>query len=224
MGNMFVQLSWIWKKHLTNLIITSVLLTQLSSLGLSNLVLRWFQDYLFNRTHHVKSNKTFSSWAQMKAGIPQGSALGPHTFLKYATFYCKRWSTITICRWSSYYYNMQMIPLLYAVGQLQKLLRMWWISSYLSYMIGWSNIKCHWIFRSLAYYGFVLVDRGCSSHILVLISINDVNLQTTQNQKYLCLICDRILENHPYGRKWHSKYFTLKSSPQFQICFHLWVQ
>ena len=40
-----------------------ILLTQLSSLGLSNAVLTE-QDYLSNRTHHVKSNQQFSSWAQ----------------------------------------------------------------------------------------------------------------------------------------------------------------
>ena len=58
-----------------------ILLTRLSSLGLSNVVLRWFQDY--NRTHRVKSNQQFSYWAQMEAGIPQGSALGPLLFLIY---------------------------------------------------------------------------------------------------------------------------------------------
>jgi len=60
-----------------------ILLTQLSSLGLSNLVLRWFQDYPSNRTYLVKSSKKFSPWVQMKAGIPQGSALGPLLLLIY---------------------------------------------------------------------------------------------------------------------------------------------
>jgi len=36
--------------------------------------------------------------------------------------------------------------------------------------------------------------------------------------------CDRILENHPYGRKWHSKYLLLKSSIQHWISTHLWLQ
>ena len=43
-----------------------ILLTRLSNLGLSNAVLRWFQDYLSNRTHRVKSNQQFPSWAQIR--------------------------------------------------------------------------------------------------------------------------------------------------------------
>jgi len=37
-------------------------------------------------------------------------------------------------------------------------------------------------------------------------------------------ICDRILENHPYGCKWHSKYLALKTSIQHWISTHLWLQ
>ena len=38
------------------------------------------------------------------------------------------------------------------------------------------------------------------------------------------IICDWILENHPYGCKWLNKYLALKSSNQFYISTHLWVQ
>ena len=37
-------------------------------------------------------------------------------------------------------------------------------------------------------------------------------------------ICDRILENHPYGHKWNSKYLALKSSIQLWISTHIWLQ
>jgi len=36
--------------------------------------------------------------------------------------------------------------------------------------------------------------------------------------------CDRILENHPYGHKWHSKYLALKSSIQHLVSTHTWLQ
>ena len=60
-----------------------MLLHQLSNLGVSNGVLQWFQDYLSDRTHRIKYHHQYSSWALMKAGIPQGNALGPLLFLIY---------------------------------------------------------------------------------------------------------------------------------------------
>jgi len=41
-----------------------------------------------------------------------------------------------------------------------------------------------------------------------------VYVQVIQSLHMTKKICDRILENHPYGRKWHSKYLALKSSIQ----------
>jgi len=36
--------------------------------------------------------------------------------------------------------------------------------------------------------------------------------------------CDQILENHPYGCKWHSKYLAVKSSIQYWISNQIWLQ
>ena len=36
-------------------------------------------------------------------------------------------------------------------------------------------------------------------------------------------ICDRILENHPYGRILHFKYLALKSSLKFQLFTQSWL-
>ena len=60
-----------------------ILLHNLSNLGVSTSVLRWFQNYLSDRVHHVKSGHQFSPWVAMRGGIPQGSALGPLLFLIY---------------------------------------------------------------------------------------------------------------------------------------------
>ena len=39
---------------------------------------------------------------------------------------------------------------------------------------------------------------------------------------YCMHICDRILENHPYGRILHFKYLDLKSRLKFQLFTHSW--
>jgi len=40
----------------------------------------------------------------------------------------------------------------------------------------------------------------------------------------LISICDRILENHPYGRILHIKYLVLKSSLKIWFFVHLFFQ
>ena len=48
------------------------------------------------------------------------------------------------------------------------------------------------------------------------VRVDDLTLEKT--------ICDRILENHPYGHIFHIKYVTLKSSLKFLIFVHVWFQ
>ena len=43
----------------------------------------WFKNYLSGRVHRVKASDRYSDWGSMRAGIPQGSALGPLLFLIY---------------------------------------------------------------------------------------------------------------------------------------------
>ena len=46
-------------------------------------MLDWFKNYLSNRTQRVALNGQFSDWGYIKAGVPQGSVLGPLLFLVY---------------------------------------------------------------------------------------------------------------------------------------------
>ena len=51
--------------------------------GISGNLLNFFQNYLQNRFQRVVLNGTESDWKELKAGVPQGSVLGPLLFLIY---------------------------------------------------------------------------------------------------------------------------------------------
>ena len=59
------------------------LLFKLKKFGVGGGLLDWFADYLKNRCQRVIINGQKSDWQQIKAGVPQGSNLGPLLFLVY---------------------------------------------------------------------------------------------------------------------------------------------
>ena len=59
------------------------LLFKLKSLGVSGSLLAWFKDYLSRRMQRVVIGGSSSEWIYIKAGVPQGSILGPLLFLIY---------------------------------------------------------------------------------------------------------------------------------------------
>ena len=61
----------------------SGLLYKLQAAGVTGDVLNWFKSYLSDRKRRVVLPSTVSEWTFIRAGVPQGSILGPLLFLVY---------------------------------------------------------------------------------------------------------------------------------------------
>ena len=56
---------------------------KLESMGIKGPLLLWFRNYLADRYQRVVIEGKESAWGEIKAGVPQGSVLGPLLFLVY---------------------------------------------------------------------------------------------------------------------------------------------
>ena len=59
------------------------LIFKLKQNGVSGNLLKFFESYLHNRKQRVMINGSYSDYASIESGVPQGSVLGPLLFLVY---------------------------------------------------------------------------------------------------------------------------------------------
>jgi len=59
----------------------NILITKLMEFGLPDAIIQWMRSFLRDRRQCVKIGDVVSDWLAMDAGMPQGSYLGPLTFI-----------------------------------------------------------------------------------------------------------------------------------------------
>ena len=59
----------------------SILVGRLLAFGLHDVIIRWMYSFLMHRRQRVKIGDFLSDWLEVFAGMPQGSFLGPLTFI-----------------------------------------------------------------------------------------------------------------------------------------------
>ena len=58
----------------------NILITKLIDMGLRRSLISWLCGFLSDRRQRVKLGESISDWAQVNAGVPKGTKLGPILF------------------------------------------------------------------------------------------------------------------------------------------------
>ena len=90
-----------------------LLIAKLHAYGVDKYGLKLIFSYLKNRKQCVRINNTWSSWKEVKFGVPQGSILGPLLFNIYLCdlfYFISKWPVANYADDTTPYFNGRNIP------------------------------------------------------------------------------------------------------------------
>ena len=125
-----------------------LLLAKLDAYGFDEPSLNFIHSYLSNRKQRTKVNNTFSTWAPVESGVPQGSILGPLLFNIYMNDIFWFTPDISIANYADdttpYTTNSDIQTLLAILQRNTEILMEWFNENYMKS----NNDKCHLLISS----------------------------------------------------------------------------
>ena len=208
-----------------------LLIAKLEGYGFDNSSLSYIYSYLSNRKQRTKVNNSFSSWSNVKTGVPQGSILGPLLFNIYLNdiFYCAKSGNITNYAddTTPYSVNANMDALLDSLETDSSTLIKWFSDNYFQP----NADKCHFLITKHNKDIFINVEEEvieCSRSVKLLGVTIDNNLKFGEHVTKLCIKASQKL--HALARI--SKYMSqdklrliMKAfiESQFGYCPLIWM-
>ena len=157
----------------------NILMKKISQLGIPDFLSSWLYSFLCNRRQRVKIGSTFSEWSEINAGVPQGTLLGPSTFLLHINDLKTECNSIKYVDdttiWESCDKNGNNSKIQNAANQTYE-----WCQS--------NNMKIN-IDKTKE----ILIDFSRKPHAINPITLNDKNIETVSSSKLLGVIINDTL-------------------------------
>lgn len=194
----------------------SLLMNKLASIGITGNALKILESYLQGRRQVVKIGDNVSAPKDINCGVPQGSICGPLLFLIYINNIDKIGLKGHISLYADdtclFYFGHSIDSIIQDAQEDLIILERWFLNNLLTINTSKTN-----------YMIFAAKNKKISDHKPL--SINGVNLNKVNEEKYLGLILDNQLTWKPHIEKTRSKILSLTGAlRQIVRCFPLKVR
>lgn len=157
-----------------------LLIAKLHAYGFNKDALELILNYLKNRWHRTKINLSYSSWAELLSGVPQGSVLGPLRFNIYINDLFYIFTNTDVCNLADdttpYACDTNLSNLLHNLESDTTSAIMWFEANYMKL----NEDKCHFLFAG-----------NTSEHIYA--NIGNEIIWESSHEKLLGLMIDKKL-------------------------------